>query len=123
MKEKLEVGNAHFAELGKCFSGEADMEGFFFEPGVVADRAGGIGSEFAEKDPVVDLVTLSLHPIKEPFETDEFSLSVQEDLLLIRREFFKGFLSRDPVSLAGLPQIIVEVLIGGRIPGSKGFLL
>ena len=51
------------------------MERFFLKPGVVAGRAGGIGPEFTEEDAVVDLVALSLHPIEEPFQADEFPLS------------------------------------------------
>ena len=97
MKEELKVGDAHFAKLGNIFVSDSDIEGLFFEPSIVADRAGSIGPEFAEKDPVVDLVTLSLHPIEEPFQADELSLSIEKNLLLVGREFFEGFLSGDPV--------------------------
>jgi hypothetical protein len=123
MKEKLKVGDARFAELGNIFVGDSDIESLFFEPGIVTDRAGSIGAESTEKDPVMDLVTLSLHPIKESLQAHELSLAIEENLLLAWQGFFEGFLSGDPVPFTGLPHIVVKLLIGRRVPGSKGFLL
>jgi hypothetical protein len=53
--------------LGNVLSSEEDVKGFFFKPCIVASRAGSIGSIFAEKDPVMDFISLPLHPFKEPF--------------------------------------------------------
>jgi hypothetical protein len=82
MKEKLKVSDAHFAKLGNIFVSESDREGFFFESSIVTGRAGSIGAESAEKDPVMDLVTLSLHPIKEPLQAHKLSLAIKKNLLL-----------------------------------------
>ena len=41
LKEILEVGDAHFAKLGNILLGDADIEGLFFESGVVADQGRG----------------------------------------------------------------------------------
>ena len=85
----LKIPDAHIAELSDVFSGKANVEGFLFEPGAVAGRAGGIGSILAQKDPVMDLVTFPLHPFEEPFQTDELSLSVEKNLFLVGTKFFK----------------------------------
>jgi hypothetical protein len=69
----------------------------------MANRARGVSSIFAEKNPVVDFVPLSLHPFKEPFETYELSFPMEQNLFLVLPKFFKRFLDWNSMSPAGLP--------------------
>lgn len=85
--------------------------------------AGRIGPVFAEKDPVMDLISFPFHPIEEALKTDEFSFSINEDLLLLGKEFFKRFLNRDSVPPAGLKEIVIKILMPGCVPGSEWPLL
>ena len=62
---------------------------------------------------------LSLHPLEETFEADKFSLPVEQDLSLIGTKFRKWGLSGNTVPATRLPQITIEVLVGGGVPGSK----
>jgi hypothetical protein len=87
----------------------------------MASGAGGIGPVFAEEDPVVDFVSLPLHPFKEPFEANEFSFPVEQNIFLMSKKFLKRFLGWDLVPPAGLPQVVIKFFIGGRVPGGKGF--
>ncbi len=109
-------------QLANMFSSQTDIERFFFEPGLMTGGAGGIGPVFAEKDPVMDFISLSLHPFEESFQANKFPFSVEKNLFLFGLKFFKRFLNRNSMPAASFPEIFVKILISGCVPGSKGFL-
>ena len=89
---------------------------------MMASRAGGISSIFAEKDPIMDFISFPLHPIEEPFQANEFPFPMKKDIFLTGKKLCKRFLSWNSISAASLIQILVEIFIGRCIPGCKGSL-
>ena len=67
LEEDLKIRDGHIAKLGNVLPCQKNVEGFFFETSIVAGGAGSIGAIFAEKDPVMDFIPLSLHPFEESF--------------------------------------------------------
>jgi hypothetical protein len=119
----LKFRNVHLTELSNVFSSQTDVQSLFLKSSIVASRAGGIGSIFTEKDPVMDFISLSLHPIEEPFQANKFPFSIKKDIFLIWKKFHKRFLSWNSISAAGLIEMLVEIFVARCVPGSEGLLL
>jgi hypothetical protein len=99
----MEIQNGHVAELGNVLSSKEDVKGFLFKSCIAAKWTGGIGSIFAKKDPVMDFISLPLHPFKEPFKTDKLSFPVKQNIFLMGEKFFKRFLDWNSMTPTGLP--------------------
>ena len=123
IEERLEIGNGHVADLRDILPGHVNAQGLFLEAGIVAGRAGGIGAVLAEENPVMDLISLPLHPVEETFQTDKLLFPVDQDLLLIRAEIFKRLLNGNSVAAASLPEIVIKIFVGRGVPWGKGLLL
>jgi hypothetical protein len=123
LEEDLKFRNVHLAKLSDVLSCQKHIESLFFESRILASRAGGIGSIFTEKDPVMDFISLPLHPIKKPFQANEFPFPVKKDIFLIRKKFRKRFLSWNSISAAGIIEIFIKIFVAGCVPGSERPLL